>query len=176
MALESVFAKHIADSSGKFEPQRSNMAVLRLTPPSGLTGNPTDLVLALSTFPLPKINNEALEIPYGNDRSKFAGPATFDEMSVVYRDYCVPDLAGILYAWRLLVYDPETGRVGLAQNYKGQGTIEKTGPDGESFPRFWKCQGVWPSGMDAGDADLSSGEPVQITMTFQIDRAVYTSR
>jgi hypothetical protein len=81
------------------------------------------------------------------------------------------NIAQILQKWRYMVYNPETGQIGLAAQYKKVGTITQFAPNG-GFIRQWKLIGAWPSAFDAGDADLSGEDTVNISVTITIDKAV----
>jgi hypothetical protein len=163
MAIELV-ADYIG--SEHWEPQRVNNALLHIT---GLEGS-DDLVLALSSFPLPKVTNGIVEIGHVNEKKKFAGLPTFDDLSVIFKDYVDKNTAVYLLKWRRLVYDPRTGKIGLAYQYKKPGYVELFAPNGE-FIRQYDLVGCWPSGFDPGDIDLMGEDTINITLTLTIDKA-----
>lgn len=158
----------MADHVGKanWEPQRINNAVLHI---ADLDGD-DDLVLSLMSFPLPKRTNGIIEVGYVNERRKFAGLPTFDDLSVVYKDYTDRNLVNILWTWAMQVYDPRTGVIGLASGYKKNGWVELFAPNGEHIRRY-DIIGIWPSGFDPGDADLTGEDTINVTVTFTIDKA-----
>jgi len=158
----------VADHVGSlhWEPQRINNALLHI---ADLEGD-EDLVLALQSFPLPKQTSNIVEIGYVNEKRKFAGVPTFDDLSVIYRDYVDKNVAQMLWRWRKLVYDPQTGRIGLKSQYAKNGWVEMFAPNGD-FIRRYEMIGCWPSGMDPGDIDLAGDDAIQITMTLTIDKA-----
>ena len=160
----TLLANHVG--SERWEPQRVNNALLHF---SDLVGD-DDLVLALSSFPLPKVTNGIIEVGFVNERRKFAGLPTFDDLSVVYKDYVDKGTADILWKWRKLVYDPKTGKIGLKSVYAKDGFAELFAPNGE-FVRRYELIGCWPSGMDPGDADLAGEDTINITATITIDKA-----
>jgi len=166
MPLADLTAAHIAAQQGSFEPQRGNNALVRFDiDPEGL------LVFAVSTFPLPKLHNEPLELQYLNETRKFAGAHTVDDMDFTFTDYIDNPVALKLLSWYQRVFDLYNGKIGLARNYKSRGDLTLYGPNGE-FDRRWELIGCWPSSFDAGDIDMSSGEPVKINMTITIDKAI----
>lgn len=171
--LNNMFANHIAEANGSFEPQRQNNAILQIFLPAsvglGAEGDKS-LVLSLDSFPIPKASNTEVEAMYLNESRKFAGRFIYDSMSVVYRDYCDISTADILCRWRHQVGDPWTGRIGLARNYKASAMLSVVAPDGLSYVRHWKCIGVWPNAMDPGDIDMSSDDQVRITCQLSIDK------
>ena len=161
--------KLVADHVGSlgWEPQRANNALLHF---SDLPGD-DELVLALASFPLPKVTNGIVEIGHLNEKRKFAGLPTYDDLSVLYKDYVPKGTAAILHAWRRLVYDPETGKIGLKAQYAKNGYAELFAPNGE-YVRQYDLIGCWPSGFDPGDADLAGEDTINITVTLTIDKAI----
>jgi len=164
MAIELLKADHVG--AARWEPQRVNNALLHI---SELDGD-DDLVLALSSFPIPKVTNGVIEVGYLNEKRKFAGLPTFDDMSVVYKDYVDKNTANILQKWRYQVYDPRTGKIGLKSVYARSGYVQLFAPDG-SAERQYDIEGIWPSGFDPGDADLQGEDTMNITVTLTIDKA-----
>lgn len=163
-------ADMIAQAQGSFEPQRSNNAVLAI---EGLGSGREDLLtLSLDTFPLPKQQNGNIELDYLNEKRKVAGKVTIDDMDIVYKDYVDKETAKILWEWRLQVYNPNTGQVGLAKDYKKTGLITMFAPDG-SLQREWKLYGMWPMNMDPGDIDMAGEENLKITMSISVDKAIF---
>nr|DAQ48037.1 MAG TPA: Baseplate wedge protein [Bacteriophage sp.] len=126
--------------------------------------------LACDSAGLPTTSNDAIELDYGNSNVKVAGKSTTDDISVAVKDFIEPDVENILWQWRMKVYNPETGKVGWAVNYKKDCMIVQYGPNGEVL-RKWKCEGCWPTTLDLGDMDYSSGDKKQITMTLSVDTA-----
>ena len=163
MAIQLV-ADHVG--AQHWEPQRVNNALLHI---SDLEGD-DDLVLALMSFPLPKVTQGIIEVGYVNERRKFAGLPTFDDLSVVYKDYVDKNTADFLLKWRLQVYNPKTGVIGLKSDYAKTGWVEMFAPNGE-FVRNYDIIGCWPSGFDPGDADLAGEDTMNITLTLTIDKA-----
>lgn len=153
------------------EPQRVNGALLHIQVDGVGPLSPEDLVLALSSFPIPKVNNGIIEVGYLNEKRKFAGLPTFDDLSVVFKDYVNKPVADTLLSWRHQVYNPHTGAIGLASVYKKSAFVQLFAPDG-TFERQYNLQGVWPSTYDPGDADLAGEESLNITITLTIDKAV----
>lgn len=157
-------------STPKYEVQRTNnfRFVINLQKEGDGTGNLIEL--ACDTTGLPNISNEPIELEYGNSNVKVAGKATTDDVSVAVKDFIEADVEKILWNWRMEVYNPETGKVGWATNYKKQASVVQYGPNGECL-RTWKLIGVWPTSLDLGDMDYSSGDKKQITMNLSVDNA-----
>jgi hypothetical protein len=168
MPLETMNADHIAAENGGYEPQRANNGMLYFY---GVTGGERELPLAVQTFPLPKETTNVLEAGHLNETRKYAGKTTFEDLTVVFRDYVDEPVARALAAWRRLVYNPATGLMGLAREYKRRGSAMLFGPNGQ-YDREYKLIGCWPSAFDPGDMDHESDEQVLINITITIDKAI----
>jgi len=164
-------ANYLGAQNGSFEPQRMNNGLFRIF---GVPGDSGDLlVLSLDSFPVPKQDNNVLEAFFLNQKRRFSGTADPQEMSVVYKDFCDKNTAKILMGWRHVVYDPKTGVINLARNYKRTGMVEIFAPNGTLF-RQYDLIGVWPSAMDPGDIDMTSDDMIKLTVTFQVDNIIQT--
>lgn len=180
ITFNSMFADHIAQQAGAFEPQRVNNALLYLNVPATITGQNMGgaivssvnnvLVLSLDSFPFPKQDNNVQSTKYLNETRKFAGAAGVSGIDVVYKDFCDMATASILWAWRQAVYDPYSGRIGLARNYKSTADVYLASPDGMSFVRSYYCVGVWPSALDHGAANMDADDIQKITVSFAVDK------
>lgn len=169
---QDMTAAHIAGQAGAFEPQRGNNALLRIFGVPGDVVGPKGesmLTLSLNGFGLPNFTVEALETFFLNERRKIAGTVSFEDMETTYKDFVDMPTANILKLWSEQVYDPATGNVGLARIYKKTALIELFGPN-NTFKRYWFVQGLWPSVFNAGTIDMTSAEPVMITMTLTYDK------
>ena len=170
MPLNALHANHLGATDGGFELQRSNNAMLFIV---GLEGNGRDILsLSLASFPLPKESSNAVEVNFLNEKRKFAGAVTYEDLSIIFNDYVDQETAKILYQWRYLVKDPVTGKVGNKRDYAKEGRIVKYGPDGGS-DREYTLMGVWPMTLDGGDIDFSGDDAVKINMTLCIDKFIY---
>lgn len=162
-----VSADHIAAQGGAFEPQRKNNFTLILE-----MGGDIELIQrSLDSFPIPKEANEEIAVNFGNEVRKVAGRSTFENLSLVLKDFVDQEVVEQMIAWRRLVYEPSTGKIGLARDYKKQGEVIMFGPDGER-QRTWKLYGVWPSKLDPGGGDMNANENNKITCTLTIDKAI----
>ena len=164
-----VTANVIASAGGGFEPQRKNNFLVSIVGVSGL--DMISLQPAISKFPFHKETTEVVKIPFMNEERKVAGRTTYDDYSLVVKDYVDPNIAGKLLVWRRLVFNPATGETGLAggsRGYKKVAFLELFAPNG-TVERKWKMTGVWPVSFDMGEGDMSAAEPVEITMALAID-------
>ena len=176
MPLNYMGANHIGSTGGNHEPQRPNNALLYIvglgsTVGAGAGGKDDAITLSLSSFPLPKVTNNPIEVAYLNEKRKFAGNPVFDDLTIVMKDYIDIGTGAILQKWRYEVYNPETGQIGLAAKYKKAGLIKMYGPNGE-FDREIELVGCWPSALDLGEIDMTSEDAVQISMTLTYDKYI----
>lgn len=170
MPIDTLHADHIGAVGGGFELQRSNNALLYIV---NLAGNENDLItFSLASFPLPKLSSGIIEVPYLNEKRKFAGQITYDDISIVINDYVDKDTSKLLHQWRYLVQNPVTGKVGFKKAYAKEARMVMFGPDGTQ-EREYTLKGVWPSSLDAGEADFASEDGVKINLTLSIDKVIY---
>jgi len=157
---------HIAQQEGSYEPQRQSNILLFVQP------DESDLMtLSLQSFPIPTFESSILTTEYLNEQRKFAGRATYSDMEVVFKDFVDNAVAQLLWKWRYKVADPETGKIGLARNYKKKGFIWMYSPEG-SIVRKYDLFGIWPASINHGEADMSGDDSQKITVNFAIDRVV----
>jgi hypothetical protein len=165
---------HKANQTNKYEwePQRTNHFEVTI---NGLLDDEGDathkFALAVSTFSLPNITTDPIEIAHGNSRQKYAGQAVFggaESLEVI--DYIYPDMEMIVRNWQVKVYNPQTDMMGLAADYKKDAIVTEYSPDGIKL-RQWKLEGVWPSGVAYGDTLTQDGSEVKkVTLTLAYDR------
>ena len=155
-------------NSRAYEPQRNNHFEVRIL---GVPGA-REITLAVAEFGLPNITTSPTTIARGNFNVKFAGQADFtgmDSMTVV--DFIGIDMEKIIKGWSDLVFNPETGLIGWAADYKKDGVVMEHGPDGDA-KRSWKVHGMWPSGVDFGSSlSYDGGEVKRITIQIAYDQA-----
>jgi len=175
--MNDLSASHLAAQGGAFEEQRGNNALIRIF---GLAENDVIsrgepiITLSLQSFPLPVTTVEAIDTNFLNEKRKIAGLVTFEDMEVVFKDFVDQRTARVLKLWHEEVYDPVTGRIGLARNYKKRGEVQLFGPN-QQYNRFWTCIGMWPTTYNAGTIDMASSEPVKVSLTISIDKC-YAAR
>ena len=129
-----------------------------------------ELKFMVVSFPLPKETTEASDVNYFNQTIKTAGKTTFDTTSMVLRDTIDYDTELQFLNWRKQVYDPETGRMGLAADYKINAVVIEYTPNGEQY-RKWELVGCWPSGIEYGELTYEDGGEKQLTVGITYDFA-----
>jgi len=121
-------------------------------------------------FPLPKETTESNDVNYFNQTIKTAGRTTFETTNLVLRDAIDYDTEKQFLNWRNRVYNPKTGIMGLAADYKIRATVIEYTPNGEQM-RTWKLVGCWPSSVEYGELTYDDGGEKQITVTITYDYA-----
>lgn len=162
-------ADHLAGEAGTFEPQRQNNFSIEIA----LGAADKDLiVMGLQAAPLPNESNDEIEIQYQNEKRYVAGQYTVDSTTLTVRDFVDQDTRGAIMRWRKQVYDPATGQVGLAKNYKKRANIVMTAPDG-SEQRVCKLIGVWPQAVSGGNLSHDGADNVIIEVTLKVDKVIW---
>lgn len=156
----------------KYQLQRKNhfqVQFLRSPYDDSLQIDP-DLRFMLKSFPLPKETTETSDINYFNQTIKVAGRTTFDNFTMILRDAIGFDVEQQFLNWRNRVYEPRTGRMGLAAMYKLDAIVYEFTPNRDYY-RSWRCEGCFPTAVDYGDMDYDDGGEKQISVTLSVDRA-----
>lgn len=165
MAIE-VSAKHILSADGGFEVQRAfNWALI--LPGLGIGSE----VIRLSVESVRGFNtsNAVIDVRYQNESRKAAGGVSVGTNAISIRDYVDQDVLGILYSWRKLVHNPETGIIGYASDYKRQAVLQLLDSKGE-VKRSLVLMGCWPSDLTTQDLSYNSTtQQWHISMTLQVD-------
>jgi len=160
-------ADHLAAQEGGYEPQRQSNWELELALPGA---DRETIKLSVVSSSLPPESSDEVELPYGNERRYVAGKTTFDSLPLVVNDFVDQETRAAILRWRRKVYNPATGAVGFAKDYKVDATITLWGPDG-TMERECKVQGCWPQAVVPGTLDHGAGDPVQIEVTIRYDKA-----
>lgn len=77
-----------------------------------------------------------------------------------------------LYNWRQLVFNHESGRIGLASEYKQESTLnvyDVTGDDA-GLQYVFKYYGVWPTNMDTVTFSVDDDTPLEVSVSFAADK------
>lgn len=129
-------------------------------------GNSLDLVIQQAF--LPQVSLQSLEFRHGNDAKKLAGVATFQGGNITILDTLSRDEYDVLIDWFYDTYNPETGAIGLASDYKKSGFITEFASDGR-YQRRWNVEGMFISDLQLGNLDASGTDMKQVQLTIQID-------
>jgi len=160
---------------GNYEAQRQNNWYFEVAPPSSGSNDTKRVIeLALDIGFLPNESSEEIEIHFVNERVYVAGKPLFEAGALTLKDYVDQPVMKAISDWRKLVYNPETGAIGLAKNYKVDSTIVLFAPDG-TYRREWDLRGCWPQAVNYGATlDMSTAELNKIEVTIRYDKALPT--
>jgi hypothetical protein len=187
LQADALSANFLRDPAGGGQPQFKNNFVLSF-PYDNRTGL-GELTFALKSLAIPPEASEVHAIKIFNEFVKYAGtPTNWEDMTVNYRDYVGIDILNELYKWRRTVYNPITGNVGYMAHYKRSGWIYSFPPSNLhsldlslteamnlNTTKRWKVIGGFIKSLKPGDYDMeSTGEQVEIAVTFAIDKMLWT--
>lgn len=165
--MASLAATHLAPAGGGYEPQRRYNWFLYL---NGVAGAEQIRLSCQKAF-LPDEQNDEIQLSFGNEKVYVAGQTTYATGNIVVNDMVDKDIYGLLRQWRLQVYDPTTGNIGLAAQYKKTARIVLVAPDTTS-PRQYQLTGLWPMKISPGDLDYTSNSVIEISMTLRFDKSL----
>ena len=161
-------------NNSQYEPQRDNHFETSIFLPLIMAGGDAirieemrrALTLAIQDTTMPNHTNNVVDVQHSNALVHYAGInqyGGFDSFNVI--DFIGSDMEGVLYSWRSLVANPETGQVGWAAIYKTQAQIIEYSGDGACLSS-WLVEGVFPSGLNVGA--MSKGQGNIKTMSVQM--------
>lgn len=162
-------AKHIANQSGGYEPQRGHNFELLLTIPGG--GDANILLKSVETSLGISHNSEPLALPYMNETVYIAGRPLYAPGAVVYRDMVNMGVYTMIEGWYQLVYNAYTSEIGYAADYKSMGTLTMYDVKG-LIQRSWELIGIWPQDISQEAPSHVNGDIMRLNVTFQFDKAV----
>lgn len=172
----------IAHQGGSFEPQRKAHFALVI---AGLPDT-EKLVLSLQSLKIPALTLSSQSIKYFNDSVKYIGALEpFQDGTISFRDFIDVDILGVLSRWFKQGYNPQTGGVGWARDYKKTAEVYLLPPSTPNAAapgavttapfknRLYRLQGVYISSLDYPELDHNtSGEQSVISVTLSVDRAI----
>lgn len=133
-------------------------------------GGGTEIELALDSSALPTEMVEEIELNFLHERRYVAGRAAFESIPLVVKDMVDRGVATACKTWFRQVHNSDTGKVGLAKDYKKAADLILFAPDG-TLERTWRLHGCWPTAINYGELDMNSNEIVRIQMNLRFDRA-----
>ena len=168
MVRENMFGDHLAAQDGQFEPQRKNNFTFSVEDSSF-----GELIeLAVDGAFVPTLATGELEMPFLNEKRYVAGMPVFEVGNLSLKDFVDQSIADAMEGWRKQVYDPATGKVGLARDYKRVCTVQLWGPNGE-FERRWRIVGTWPTNVNyGGDVTYADDAINIITASLRYDKCI----
>lgn len=157
-----------------YVPLTTNNFEVRIYNMDGSTPTEFSDVLTLSTDEVGSISEsqDIITVHYGNGVIKFPSKVDFAETDWTLNCFCEPNVIDNLRAWRRLVFDPDTQKMGLPSQYMKQVYFIKY--DGQGNARdVIKCPGTWIGALDNGGGSQAGGEVVKVKVPFIISRAIY---
>lgn len=131
------------------------------------------LELLVVSFPLPKETTDTFKANYWNDSVNLPGKTNFETSQLVIRDAINYDTEKKFLGWRLRVYNPKTGKVGYAEDFKSNAVVKEYSPSGDVI-RTWQLEGCWPSAVEYGELTYEDAGEKQISVTIMYDKAYRT--
>ena len=128
------------------------------------------LSFLVTSFALPKESTETFKANFWNDSVNLPGRTSFETSQLVIKDAINYDSEKEFLAWRLRVYNPKTGKVGYAEDFKCNATVTEYSPSGDKL-RKWSIIGCWPSSVEYGDLSYDDANEKQMTITITYDKA-----
>ena len=130
-----------------------------------------DSVLSAKSVTLPVTKVEEGKLFHANEQVKYAMKPTPGDLTVVFHDVITPSIHDELLIWWQQVYNSMTGQMGIASNYKRQGSIFLYDPQWNLI-RTWTIIGMWPKNEPAMTEayDYEKQDPATLDMTFGVDR------
>ena len=158
------------------EPVYQNLFVVTLIPPAGIEGTQlSDQVISVSGI-VSDPGNDAITQEYKfAQRSYASGRPQQTTMDISINFNLNVNDANQMYTYKTLkqwndkIYDPATGTQGLKLDYVGQIIVEMHNRAGDVFKKI-TCLDAFPtSGLPELGLDNSSGDALQLEMTWRSD-------
>ena len=157
-----------------FVPLTTNNFEIRVFNMDGTSPTEFNEALTLSTDEVGDVQEEQdpIVVHYGNGLIKFPSKVTFSDVEWTLNCYCEPNVLENLRAWRRLVYDPDTEKMGLPTQYMK--CVYFIRYDGQGNVRDCiRCPGTWIGALDNGAMNQEGGEIVKVSVPFVISKAIY---
>ena len=131
------------------------------------------LSFLVTSFGLPKESTDTFKANFWNDSVNLPGKTNFETSQLVIRDAINYDTEKKFLGWRLRVYNPKTGKVGYAEDFKSNAIVKEYSPSGDVV-RTWQLIGCWPSSVEYGELNYEDSGEKQISVTIMYDKAYRT--
>ena len=161
-------ANFIASPAGGFEPTRTFNWLFEAHLPS--FDDQELIALSLETGFVPDESNEEIEVFYMNERVYVAGKALYNQGTLSLKDWVDRDTYGAIYRWRRLTYNPDTGQIGYARDYKLNARMLLLGPDGTNI-KSWLMWGTWVQSVNQVPLDMAASDIVKVECVLRYDKA-----
>ena len=119
----------------------------------------------------PQITFTDVILDHINVKRKIKGKANWDNITCDLYDPVTPSGAQAVMEWVRLSHESVTGRDGYSDFYKKDIRFNALGPVGDVVEE-WILKGAYCHAADFGEADWSSSDPSDITLTIRMDYAI----
>lgn len=178
---------HIAQDPAKFRPGMTNTyrITIPILPEDGklidktgtegaLLSDNSELVLKIAneSFKEPTLSQQSVQVKRGNLVMEF--PSTIDAFSSTSTWTCFVDSNsyGILYTWKCLAGDHETGEIGDPNDYWREVIVEHLTGKGEVIGT-WTLHNCWISSLEGVNFDNNSAAVKTVSVTFKYFKPTY---
>ena len=145
-----------------FEPKLQNRFIMFID------GIPAYLIKKIQR---PNITFGEVVLDHINVKRKIKGKANWENITCDLYDPITPSGAQAVMEWVRLSHESVTGRDGYSDFYKKDIRINTLGPVGDVVEE-WILKGAYCHAADFGEADWSSSDPSDITLTIRMDYAI----
>ena len=145
-----------------FEPKLQNRFIMFID------GIPAYLIKSIQR---PNITFGEVVLDHINVKRKIKGKANWENITCDLYDPVTPSGAQAVMEWVRLGHESVTGRDGYSDFYKKDIRINTLGPVGDVVEE-WILKGAYCHAADFGEADWSSSDPSDITLTIRMDYAI----
>ena len=135
---------------------------------------PTELGIEsylVKTSGKPKMDINAVEIPYMNTSVWVAGRYKWNPIDIEFIDVIGPSTTQKTMEWIRLHAETATGRMGYAIGYKKNLVLKALDPVGAEVEK-WTLIGCMATNIEFGNYDYSSDDVATVKMTLQPDRCL----
>ena len=119
----------------------------------------------------PQITFSDVILDHINVKRKIKGKANWEDVTCTLYDPVTPSGAQAVMEWVRLSHESVTGRDGYSDFYKKDIRFNTLGPVGDVVEE-WILKGAYCHAADFGEADWSSSDPTDITLTIRMDYAI----
>ena len=169
-------AYHLADNPNIYEPYRGNafeFLVYGLGEDDSEQGSNMEAIrMQVVSFPVAHFSLERKEIRRGNSVITFAGLPSFENGSLVVKDYVGGDGKSAIERWQQKAYNVQTDRLGNLRDYKLNCDVIEYDHTMEYKLRTWHLKGCWVSAIQEDVLTRESNEARNVTATIVYDKAI----
>ena len=148
--------------SNTYEPKRKFRWILQV---DGIDA------FVLKTAQRPQQTFEETVIDYVNTKRYVSGKGSWNPITITMHDPIAPSAAQKVMNWVRLNFEPLTGRMGYATQYKKDFSLKVLDPAGVVV-ELWDLVGAWVQDSNFGDLDYATSDNLEITAVIRFDNAV----